>query len=1753
MATGRRRAREADAGGGRLRVAPKRAPRVRDDALLFELVAARFPEVAQPSHREICSRLRWCPPLVAAAADRGALLGYIAKADALQAVALRRALEASGGARIRPARWTAAIKVAIRKHSAPALEALLEACRGGDYAALELEEDDWMVATWGGGGQQALRALLVDGRVDPRAALPAAIGRPDALAMVLSDPRVDGTAVDEALALACAAVAQWVRSGSMCGHSWERQSASRARPFEALHAVLEHPLVDATAANHAALGAAAAAGGASDLRRVLARDSLLPAGAVAAALCAAAGRVGPEWDDSPAFKRHASLTEDGDDCWGDRRLPPGPLVAARYDGEVLAALAALPQCSADAAAVALEAAARVWNRDAVLLLMRRAGGPAAVPGALRCLVLGVIARIPPPGKLQFEVHSYEPWLPALCDASPEAEAADWAEDAPLVSALLGAPGFDPHAEGGGVGLLARAVEAGRLGCVRCLLADARMAVQVLPHLADAPMDARAVKALLRVDLLAVAVAAGRPAVTAALLTCPRLPRTHVGLAAAARVGLMPVVEELLAAGVVPSPLAMHMAASGGSCAALAALMRAGGDPVLPMAAGDSALRAAVSARRPAAVRLLLSLEAVVAAEAPSSSAVALAVRELQFADVDEQPLSFEVLNALIAEPRFSACRGFDVDDCQLSDRVVACIMSAPSFDPADPSVVDAVVASAGFARQRRLRQLLGDPRVDPSARGNAALAEACLWFSRSLCGSDAAPDWACEWEHPVCESTRVREDNVLNTLDVLLGDARVVELGVERALAVAAAAGSHRIVRRLLQAQVGNSGAGASAALVAAAGSLHSELVNFILENGGGDAAALTDALRAAYATYHAQERRRSQQRMLPPGAYMSSVEPDLYLAYDTVVTRLLRDPRANPAAVADDFPEYAREWAVAWGINSLERAAKACPEVLRGREMHIARLDACRYSTCRRTNDLAVDFLLSRVLTDRDLDSVFGDRTWFDECINEECTLACVRRAVRRGNIPARVVCRLAAAEAAYSRCGGLADVLVDVVSARHDSAYASCGALPLDRWREHVAGGSCSAVTGGDWCDLQPCSSYVGPSAWYNHCVAAGPPHTSHCPGRCCDGGEAMLECVSALLALPHINPAFHRSSVLLAAVANPHAPPGVLGLLLRDGRADPRDCPALLETACSRVPPSPEIFAALLEDPRAVVTPGALVAAMRAPGFDFLGQLLRRQSASQRSLGAASAMPAAASDGENSGETLDTAAGPTLVQSALASAAGLGLSSTVRQLLSGGGADAASTDDIRLALGAAASAGHAHCALLLLRAGCDGRSDDTSRAGFDAGAALERAAAGGHAEVIRTLLRACHACPGHHSNGAFVAALSAAATRGRAEAVRVLIEAAPTGMRLSSDEEPHAPDDPAPPLLQAALHGHTEVLRVLLGEPRCITNLETAAVAAATGGHTEALRLLLAAASSASLSQCCTAAFTAAIGAAHAAAVRTILSAWDDAPGAALAAAALRICSSTSPTTGSAACMRVITAASTRSCVDALTADDCAAFRSLCGLTGVLPWQRQEHAELVAAVLELGADEQPWEGRNGAMSSVPDAPRTRSGKSRGGSVDPTARDCGALRAAAAAGNAEVVRLLLADPRIASDSAADARAAALVCAAQHDGCEAVVWLLAPRVADAGALLDAAEARVRRGDVETLRGILANIDPAAARVAVARRVQALSLAAPARVPGSHILRSRVDQAVDAWLAGRPGITGQGRGGGQGPGRPGCSTPPSSM
>jgi len=140
--------------------------------------------------------------------------------------------------------------------------------------------------------------------------------------------------------------------------------------------------------------------------------------------------------------------------------------------------------------------------------------------------------------------------------------------------------------------------------------------------------------------------------------------------------------------------------------------------------------------------------------------------------------------------------------------------------------------------------------------------------------------------------------------------------GVESALVTSAAAGSHRLVEILLR--VGRR-VGAGAALVAAATGLHAGLIDIILEGGGQALRRQTTHCALLYATYRARER---WQTNLPRHAWTYHADRDFLAAYKLVVTRLLKDPRACPAAVAEDFPDMARSWAVNW-VSTLSNASR--------------------------------------------------------------------------------------------------------------------------------------------------------------------------------------------------------------------------------------------------------------------------------------------------------------------------------------------------------------------------------------------------------------------------------------------------------------------------------------------------------------------------------------------------------------------------------------------------------------------------------------------------------------------------------------------------------------------------------------------------------------------------------------------------------------------------------------------------------------
>lgn len=782
--------------------------------------------------------------------------------------------------------------------------------------------------------------------------------------------------------------------------------------------------------------------------------------------------------------------------------------------------------------------------------------------------------------------------------------------------------------------------------------------------------------------------------------------------------------------------------------------------------------------------------------------------------------------------------------------------------------------------------------------------------------------------------------------------------------------------------------------------------------------------------------------------------------------------------------------------------------------------------------------------------------------------TVTSLRSAVRRGNLPPDVIAELVslpAAPDAFVSC-----VLLDVVSAIHEEAYNSCCALPLVFAEAHRVDEYCcskDAFAAGDkeweepWCGFDVCKTCTYPPIYADcdsvssdvrrrgaYTVAAalgseGACEEWHCLGRCCDG-EALLARVTALLAHPRINPAALDSSVLLAAVKSGVASPEVVIALLKDGRADPRKQPTLLEEACGQRAPCAATVAALLADPRVVVTDGALAAAAKGHAkVDLLDLFLRTGCGSSTLL-----VPAA----PESSLPLPEQASSVSIRGALESAARAGRDSALHRLLGAtcllpGHAtrraiplSVQSPADILAALCVAATSGHADCVATLLRAGC--RLSSGGRLLFSAGAALQATfspapwgysgpSASCTAGVVEALVRPCTRegadgiCPGPHCSPAdVVASLRLAAVRGGcASAVRALLAADPRPFDLS----PTGPGGTASqsPLTMAAGAGETMLVLVLLGDQRCGSSpdeLREAVAAAARGGHADTLQALLVAQlpsappplallppppppSSAAL---CDVALCAAIDASHEAAVRAafaIFRGWGAPPGTVCAAAALRVCDTGASPGCFAAVVTAAGVAGVPAIIATLAADDSAALRRLCA-------SPTAHPELVAAVLRLG----------------------------GGAVDATARNYEALRAAAHACNAGVVSVLISYSRFAAAAAAGAGVAAaaeaLLGAASQEGCEGVVWLLAPRTAESETLLRAAEACARRGDAAALRAALAHVrrgdssgtDDAASLVSRVRALSLLPVVSTATTgsgtPSSR-RRAAVSRVVDAWLS----------------------------
>lgn len=570
------------------------------------------------------------------------------------------------GNRLQAGPWAAAVSLAVERRKEPAVLALLRTLP--TYELTRLSPQVWRAAVTSSRGV-TFCILLEDARAGPVAGL--ALSRAadacasEALAALLKDARVMAAFPDVESAL------DSIFEKTQLGY---RDALACLRVFATRVGAAFDPRRAAEA-----LAYAVRRGGSTTLEPILLLDRLRR-DSLAAAVITAASRLGPEWDRKVVTS-------------GDSTHPA--LGTEAYDGAVLGALLAHPLCSAEAAAAALAPAAAISNRDAILLLLQRAGGPSAVPGAVAARVLGVVARIRPPsllGNLRAALRHRvvlpnrfeEPrrlWLPSSPLLSQSQEHEDWVADGPLVSALLRVPHFDHvTADGGGPSLLARAVLSNRVGVVCCLLRDGRFSSD--PPKGEHPLMLRLTRTIsaepapfeeclpvhqedftpldveLEYDALALAAAAGHESIVAALLASPQGTLRTSALVSAARAGHVAIVRMLLAAmvscgGGLPTPAALSAAAQSGSVDTLAALVSAGGDAAalclafqsLPRwyrigahnrpAISVTPLQAAALACQPSAVQYLLSATPAVAeADALAGSAsVVVAARALQV-DVD---------------------------------------------------------------------------------------------------------------------------------------------------------------------------------------------------------------------------------------------------------------------------------------------------------------------------------------------------------------------------------------------------------------------------------------------------------------------------------------------------------------------------------------------------------------------------------------------------------------------------------------------------------------------------------------------------------------------------------------------------------------------------------------------------------------------------------------------------------------------------------------------------------------------------------------------------------------------------------------------------------------------------------------------------------------------------------------------------------------------------------------------------------------
>ena len=1684
-----------------------KAPRLYDDTVIIDLVVETYPETAKPL-RETCVGLRSHPSLLASVVNRGALEGMIKRSTYAQASELVAALEIVGN-RLQADPWAVAVRLAVERRKEPAVVALLQAYPTYELAGLTPRAWSAAISSSRAG---ILRLLLEDARVDPVAGM--ALSRAadacssEALAALLEDDRIIAAFpdVESALGTIFTQAQMGCRDALACLRVFATQ----------VNAVFDSQQTEE------ALAYAARRGDSATLKPILLLDRLRR-DSVAAAVVAAASRLGPEWDRKVVTS-------------GDSTCPA--LGTEAYDGAVLRALLAHPLCSAEAAAAALAPAAAISNRDATLLLLQRAGGPSAVPGAVAARVLGVVARIRPlpllgdlpaaphhrlvvPSQLQ---ELRRRWLPASPPLSRSQELENWVADEPLVSALLAVPHFD-HVSvgGGGPSLLARAVLSNRLGVVRCLIRDGRfssdppegehlrvlrlassISAEPVPFEECLPVhreDASPVDVELEYDALTLAAAAGHETIVAALLASPRGTLRPSAVVSAARAGHAAIVRMLCAAMLScgigpPPPAAVCAAAQSGSVDTLAALVSAGGDAVAPCLAFRSLprwyrfagqnrpailvtpLQAAALACQPSTVQYLLSATPAVAeadARAGSTSVVA-AARALKV-DVDDpfddsdtayaEGRAWESFRSLLADNRLDATCAIKVyPHASFTSAVLAEVMAAASFNPASPIVSRAVARAAGSRDVQFFRVLLEDMRIDPSADDNAALIAAVASLSTPCQEAEEAL---------VCE-----------IVDVLLRDPRVCAGARDSAaLVTAAQAGALRVIRQLLVPSAGgfaDPSAQGSAALVAAAGGLHADVVDALCND---TRTVPSDAaLRAASAAY-------CMHGIASAGG---SVNP----AVGRIVCRLLADQRVSPAAGHIDL---VRRWAICGGVAALLRVANAYPEALSS--VHPCLIERGAYCESDDVNEIAIDFLLGRGITTYDAGSLFPSS------LDSADVASVLFRAIERGNLPPGAISSILSLPP--TQLGEVFSFSLEaLVTTRHCDSYSTCAALPLAERQAHLTSSlstPCvssqldSAVT---LCELDVCANLacrrsMGSLQGSCNDDVKGPPRClkQHCLGLCCSD-DAMLARVNAALAHPSVDPSARESSVLLAAARNEFASASVIRALLHDGRADPSAQPHFLPALCERWIPSPEAVAVALADARVCISSEALAAAVTIRDVDIVDLVLR----SLESRIASCVVER---------RDMPPTTAPVHAGDAIIAAASAGFDSRLRRLLhcchflsQESNSDErgclgemlerpkiavvqVTPSDLMAALCAAAKCNNAVCIRTIVPIACR-----VFKSAFDTSTAIRAAVENGHADAITALLQtdcvACDRppCPQHCSVEVSTAALGMAVENGHPEAVRALLSDSRIALgRVTSSGNTAATH----PLVVAARAGFTEIVRALLEDPRCAgaaSIISVAACMAANAGHAGTLRALLASQATTPEVRC--AALSAAILASQAHAIAAVLTTGSPLDASALANAALEVCQ----VAATAPCLDMICATDRNgAAAAALAADDCAALRHLCAKPSV-------SAELVALVIVLCC---------------------RSGG------DPAARDCEALRAAAGADNASAVATLLHDRRVAMGAAGGSVARAFVAASQRESGRGVVWVLAPVVSDFGSLREAAAALARRGDGECLRRVLARMSPRTP-IAVAELTQLRMCGAGMTVDGTAAASNsgQVNDAIDEWL-----------------------------